>query len=91
MLGASKRSAGQTYKQTAKWKQVQPTSERLRDLIVQECVPEAFKDCDLVFSGLNSDAQAKLVRMTAFRLDQSLKVPNRDCIFAGKSMCILQS
>lgn len=30
-------------------------SKDLGDLIVQECKPEAFKDCDIVFSGLDSD------------------------------------
>lgn len=30
-------------------------SKNLGDLVVQKCVPEAFKDCDLIFSGLDSD------------------------------------
>ena len=55
VLGASKRSAGQKYKSAAKWKQAQPMSIALGDLMVRECVPEAFKGCDLIFSGLDSD------------------------------------
>lgn len=55
VLGASKRSAGQKYRDAAKWKQAQPMSKTLGNLVVQECVPEVFKDCDLVFSGLDSD------------------------------------
>lgn len=55
VVGASKRSAGQKYKDAAKWKQAQPMSKELGNLVVQECVPEAFKTCDIVFSGLDSD------------------------------------
>ena len=55
VLGASKRSAGQRYKHAARWKQAQPMSKKLGDLIVHECVPEYFRECDLVFSGLDSD------------------------------------
>ena len=38
-----------------KWKQATPMSEKLSNLVVRECKAENFKDCDLVFSGLNSD------------------------------------
>ena len=55
VVGASKRSAGQSYRTAARWKQDQPMSKELGTLTVQECVPEAFKDCDIVFSGLDSD------------------------------------
>lgn len=30
-------------------------SERLSNLVLRDCKAENFKDCDLVFSGLNSD------------------------------------
>lgn len=30
-------------------------SGELGEMIVRECKPEEFKDCDLVFSGLDSD------------------------------------
>ncbi len=30
-------------------------SSELAELVVKECTPEEFKDCDLVFSGLDSD------------------------------------
>ena len=55
VLGASKRSAGQKYRDAARWKQAQPMSKELGELVVQECVPEAFRQCDLIFSGLDSD------------------------------------
>ncbi|MCJ1314602.1 hypothetical protein MMC25_008284 [Agyrium rufum] len=54
-LGASSRSAGKKYKDAVRWKQSQPMSTRLSNLIVRECSPEQFRDCDLIFSGLDSD------------------------------------
>lgn len=30
-------------------------SAALGDLVVRNCTPEEFKDCDIVFSGLGSD------------------------------------
>lgn len=60
VVGASKRSAGLRYKDAAKWKQSQPMSKDLGFLIVQECRPEAFKDCDIIFSGLDSDVAGEI-------------------------------
>ncbi len=54
-LGASSRSAGKKYKDAVRWKQIRPMSMRLAELEVRECKAENFKDCDLVFSGLDSD------------------------------------
>ncbi|PGH12155.1 aspartate-semialdehyde dehydrogenase [Helicocarpus griseus UAMH5409] len=54
-VGASSRSAGKAYKDAARWKQARPMSEELGSLVVRECKAENFKDCDLVFSGLDSD------------------------------------
>ncbi|KAL8824982.1 MAG: hypothetical protein Q9191_004694 [Dirinaria sp. TL-2023a] len=71
VLGASKRSAGQKYRHAAKWKQAQPMSKALGELVVQECVPEAFAQCDLIFSGLDSDVAGDIE--TAF-LKANLRV-----------------
>lgn len=30
-------------------------SKELGELVVRKCVPEEFADCDMVFSGLDSD------------------------------------
>jgi aspartate-semialdehyde dehydrogenase len=54
-VGASERSAGKKYKDAVRWKQSIPFTERIGNLIVKKCVPEEFADCDLVFSGLDSD------------------------------------
>lgn len=54
-LGASKRSAGKKYKDAVTWKQTDLLPESAKDLVVDECTYEAFKDCDIVFSGLDSE------------------------------------
>jgi aspartate-semialdehyde dehydrogenase len=54
-VGASERSAGKKYRDAVRWKQAWPMSKELGDLTVKKCVPEEFLECDLVFSGLDSD------------------------------------
>lgn len=54
-VGASERSVGKKYKDAVKWKQAIPFTERIGNLVVKKCTPEEFNDCDLVFSGLDSD------------------------------------
>jgi len=54
-LGASSRSAGQKYSKAVKWKQSKPIPELARDLIVSECKADAFKECMVVFSGLDAE------------------------------------
>ncbi|KAF2757361.1 aspartate-semialdehyde dehydrogenase [Pseudovirgaria hyperparasitica] len=54
-VGASERSADKKYKDAVRWKQALPMSKELGELVVRRCTPEEFKDCDLVFSGLDSD------------------------------------
>ncbi|MCJ1322958.1 hypothetical protein MMC15_008308 [Xylographa vitiligo] len=60
IIGASERSAGRRYKEVVKWKQALAMSAKLGDLIVQKCIPSAFKDCDIVFSGLDSDVAGEI-------------------------------
>ncbi|KAF3482309.1 aspartate-semialdehyde dehydrogenase [Arthroderma uncinatum] len=59
-VGASSRSAGKQYKDAARWKQARPMSEELGALVVRDCRAEDFKDCDLVFSGLDSDVAGEV-------------------------------
>ncbi|KAG9049854.1 hypothetical protein FS837_008904 [Tulasnella sp. UAMH 9824] len=54
-LGASSRSAGQPYGKVTKWKQSVPVPKGVRDMIVQECKSDAFKECAVVFSGLDAE------------------------------------
>ncbi|EEY15891.1 aspartate-semialdehyde dehydrogenase [Verticillium alfalfae VaMs.102] len=53
-VGASSRSAGKKYRDAAKWKQATPMGA-VGDLVVRECKASEFADCDVVFSGLDSD------------------------------------
>ncbi|AWU74759.1 uncharacterized protein C5L36_0B00260 [Pichia kudriavzevii] len=54
-IGASKRSAGKRYVDACTWKQTDLMPQQVEDMIVSECVAEDFKDCDVVFSGLDAD------------------------------------
>lgn len=54
-LGASSRSAGKAYKDAVRWKQARPIPENVAQLTVKPCEAELFKDCDVVFSGLDAD------------------------------------
>lgn len=54
-LGASPRSAGKLYPQAVNWKQTSPIPAVARGLIVNECKPEPFSDCAVIFSGLDAD------------------------------------
>ncbi|KAL9621718.1 MAG: hypothetical protein Q9160_003836 [Pyrenula sp. 1 TL-2023] len=59
-VGASSRSAGKLYRDAARWKQVTPMSKELGGLKVRECKAGNFQDCDLVFSGLDSDVAGEI-------------------------------
>jgi len=54
-LGASARSAGKRYPLATNWKQTTPIPSGVRDIEVKPCVPEHFKECVVVFSGLDAD------------------------------------
>ena len=54
-IGASARSAGKKYVDACTWKQTDLMPEQVEGLVVSECKAEAFKDCDVVFSGLDAD------------------------------------
>lgn len=55
VLGASPRSAGKKYIDAVNWKQTDLLPEFAKDIIVTECTSDAFKQCDVVFSGLDAD------------------------------------
>jgi aspartate-semialdehyde dehydrogenase len=59
-IGASERSAGKKYKDAVRWKQAIPFTERIGNLVVKKCTAEEFQDCDLVFSGLDSDVAGEI-------------------------------
>jgi len=53
-VGASSRSAGKKYRDAVRWKQASPMGA-VGDLVVRECKSSEFADCDIIFSGLDSD------------------------------------
>ncbi len=61
-VGASSRSAGKKYKDAVRWKQNLALPKEYGELIVKECRPEGFSDCDVVFSGLDSDVAGDIGR-----------------------------
>jgi aspartate-semialdehyde dehydrogenase len=54
-LGASSRSAGKEYATVTKWKLASRIPEKIRSMIVHECTVAPFKECGVVFSGLDQD------------------------------------
>ncbi|KAI5464498.1 semialdehyde dehydrogenase [Mariannaea sp. PMI_226] len=58
-IGASSRSAGKKYKDAVRWKQASPMGD-VAEMVVRECKAEEFKDCDVVFSGLDSDVAGQI-------------------------------
>jgi aspartate-semialdehyde dehydrogenase len=58
-IGASARSAGKKYRDAARWKQASPMGA-VADMVVKECKSSEFADCDLVFSGLDSDVAGEI-------------------------------
>lgn len=54
-LGASSRSAGKHYPKAVNWKQTSPIPLQVKEMVVQECKPEHFAECAIVFSGLDSE------------------------------------
>ncbi|KAK3371937.1 semialdehyde dehydrogenase [Podospora didyma] len=61
-VGASSRSAGKKYSDAVRWKQSSPITPQVADLVVRECKASEFADCDIVFSGLDSDVAGDIER-----------------------------
>jgi len=58
-IGASSRSAGKKYRDAVRWKQAAPIGA-IGDMVVRECKASEFSDCDVVFSGLDSDVAGEI-------------------------------
>ncbi|PFH59433.1 hypothetical protein XA68_12310 [Ophiocordyceps unilateralis] len=54
-VGASSRSEGKRYREAVRWKQDRPMGDHVGDMVVRACRAVEFADCDVVFSGLDSD------------------------------------
>ncbi|KAK4051104.1 aspartate-semialdehyde dehydrogenase [Microbotryomycetes sp. JL221] len=59
-LGASSRSAGQLYPQATKWKQSVPIPDCVKQMTINTCQAQHFKECDVVFSGLDSSVAGEV-------------------------------
>lgn len=59
-VGASNRSADKKYRDAVRWKQSAPIPAKVADLTVRRCAPSEFSDCDIIFSGLDSDAAGEI-------------------------------
>ena len=71
-VGASSRSAGKPYREAVRWKQATPMTKRIGDLVVRECTAEQFADCDIVFSGLDSDVAGQIGRSSSSSMEHGL-------------------
>lgn len=58
-LAASERSAGKTYKEAANWFLDEPMPDAVKNIIVKPCDPTQL-NCDLVFSGLDSEVAGEI-------------------------------
>ena len=54
-LGASSRSAGKPYAKAVAWKLSSRVPQAVRDIVVVECEPQHFRECVVVFSGLDAE------------------------------------
>lgn len=59
-IGASSRSAGKKYRDAVRWKQASPLSPEAAEILVTECECHQFNDCDIIFSGLDSDVAGEI-------------------------------
>lgn len=59
-VGASQRSAGKKYCDAVDWKQTTTIPDEFSDLVVVPCKAAEFQDCDVVFSGLDSDVAGEV-------------------------------
>jgi aspartate-semialdehyde dehydrogenase len=59
-LGASERSAGKRYSDAVRWKHSVPMPTGIAELVVRRCVPSKYPDCEIIFSGLDSDVAGEV-------------------------------
>lgn len=56
-----------------RWKQASPIGD-VAEMVVRECRPEEFADCDVVFSGLDSDVAGDVGTLLFFSLHRQYHV-----------------
>ena len=68
VLGASSRSAGRPYGDVVRWKLPFPIPECAKVLVVKECKAVEFKECGVIFSGLDAEAAGDIGEPTVLIL-----------------------
>ena len=53
-IGASSKSSHKMYKDSVRWNMNEEIPENIGKMIIQECYPINFENCDIIFSGLDS-------------------------------------
>jgi aspartate-semialdehyde dehydrogenase len=90
-LGASARSAGKPYAKAVNWKQTSPIPAIARDMIVNECTPQQFAECCVVFSGLDAVAAGDIGELAKNHVSPViLKRRTRNGLPQCRTRCILQ-
>ncbi len=94
-----KRTAANAWKDVVQWKQAVTLPKAYGELEVQECKPELFMGCDVIFSGLDSGVakQREMEFLKAdfavfsnakdYRQDVSLLAINRNAPARADSFC----
>jgi aspartate-semialdehyde dehydrogenase len=59
-VAASERSAGRTYGEASRWRQLTPIPEAVSQMEVVDITPHAVRDVDIVFSALPSEVAGKV-------------------------------
>ena len=65
-------------------------SEKLSNLVLRDCKAELFSDCDLVFSGLNSDVAGETGKLiSSLTMLNDMLILRRDGFHQGRDPCLL--
>ena len=67
-IGASSRSSGKKYVEATKWKMTSDIPEQVKGMTIKECKAELFNDCDVIFSGLDSDVAGDIGKVYIIKL-----------------------
>lgn len=59
-IGASPRSEGKEYKDVCSWRMTTPIPTAIGTMIVKSCQPEHFKNCKIIFSGLDASVAGEI-------------------------------
>ncbi|KAG6812146.1 hypothetical protein H0H92_004145 [Tricholoma furcatifolium] len=90
-LGASPRSAGKPYKVATNWKQATRIPAAAQDLIVNECKPEFFTECAIIFSGLDADAAGDIGKFLVLRRANEVLIDFAEAAFRAADLAVFSN